>query len=64
VIGMAEGSFTGKKLADYRFPDALDAPPASNPRRIINGADGTDAKVAALHRKYYHALRLAEGKTA
>jgi predicted chitinase len=64
VIGMAEGLFTRRKLADYQFPDALELPPAINPRRIINGPDGTDAKVADYHRKYYNALRLAEGKTA
>jgi putative chitinase len=56
VIGMVEGLFTGKSLSDYIFPDALDAPPAHNPRRIINGPDGTDAKVAALHRKFLKAL--------
>jgi len=64
VIGMAEGLFTGKKLSDYQFPEALELPPALNPRRIINGPDGTDAKVADYHRKYYNALRLAAEKTA
>jgi hypothetical protein len=56
IIGMVEGSFTGKKLADYRFPEALDAKPEQNPRRIINGPDGTDSKVASLHRKFLRAL--------
>jgi len=56
VIGMVEGSFTGKRLSDYLFPNALDAPPAHNPRRIVNGRDGTDAKVAELHRKFLKAL--------
>jgi len=56
VIGMVEGLFTGKRLSDYLFPNALDAPPAHNPRRIINGRDGTDAKVAELHRKFLKAL--------
>jgi putative chitinase len=56
IIGMVEGSFTGKKLSDYLFPNALDAPPAHNPRRIVNGRDGTDAKVAELHRKFLKAL--------
>jgi len=56
IIGMVEGSFTGKKLSDYRFPEALDAKPEENPRRIINGPDGTDAKVAELHRKFLRAL--------
>jgi putative chitinase len=56
IIGMVEGSFTGKSLSDYLFPNALDAPPAHNPRRIINGRDGTDARVAELHRKFLKAL--------
>lgn len=56
VIGMRDGLFTGKKLADYRFPDALNAKPDSNPRRIINGKDGTDATVAAFHRQFHAAL--------
>jgi putative chitinase len=64
VIGMVEGLFTGKKLPDFRFPEALELPPALNPRRIINGPDGTDAKVADYHRKYYNALKLAGEKTA
>jgi len=59
IIGMVEGLFTGKKLPDFRFPEALELPPALNPRRIINGPDGTDAKVADYHRKYYNALKLA-----
>ncbi|PZQ82648.1 MAG: hypothetical protein DI549_10730 [Ancylobacter novellus] len=56
VVGMAEGLFTGRKLADYSFPAALDAPAKSNPRRIINGVDGTDAKVASAHRAFVAAL--------
>jgi len=46
VEGMRDGKFTGKKLSDYQFPEALSAPPSQNPRRIVNGQDGTDAKVA------------------
>jgi putative chitinase len=53
VIGMVEGLFTGRRLADY-FNDTTDDPP--NARRIVNGPDGTDAKVAALHRKFLKAL--------
>ena len=56
VIGMRDGLFTGKKLADYRFPAALDAPPKSNPRRIVNGVDGSDAEVAKFHRQFHAAL--------
>ena len=30
VVGMKHGLFTGKKLSDYRFPDALDASVSKN----------------------------------
>ncbi|WP_332717308.1 glycoside hydrolase family 19 protein [Pelagibacterium mangrovi] len=56
VVGMRDGLFTGKKLSDYVFPSALDAAPAKNPRRIVNGQDGTDAKVARYHRAFHAAL--------
>jgi predicted chitinase len=56
VEGMSEGKFTGKKLSDYAFPEALSAPSARNPRRIVNGRDGTDAKVAGYHRAFAAAL--------
>ncbi len=59
VRGMRDGMFTGKKLADYRFPDDLSAPPARNPRRIVNGQDGSDADVAAFHRQFAEALEWA-----
>lgn len=59
VRGMRDGVFTGKKLADYRFPDDLSAPPAQNPRRIVNGQDGSDAEVAAFHRQFAGALEWA-----
>ncbi len=59
VVGMRDGLFTGKKLADYTFPAALDAPPKSNPRRIVNGQDGSDAEVAKFHRQFYAALAKA-----
>ena len=62
VIGMAEGLFTGKKLADFSFPGALDASATSNPRRIINGVDGTDATVAKAHRAFFAALTAAGWK--
>lgn len=59
VIGMSEGLFTGKKLGDYNFPAALDASPSSNPRRIVNGVDGTDVEVAGYHRAFVSALQAA-----
>lgn len=57
VIGLRDGLFTGKKLADYSFPEALDAPPSKNPRRIVNGKDGSDAEVAGFHRQFHKAMR-------
>jgi predicted chitinase len=59
VAGMRDGLFTGRKLADYSFPAALDAPPAMNPRRIVNGQDGSDAQVAKFHRQFAAALTKA-----
>lgn len=59
VVGMKEGLFTGRKLADYRFPDALDADPGQHPRRIVNGRDGTDDEIARNHRAFYAALMQA-----
>jgi hypothetical protein len=56
VKGMREGTFTGRKLADFDFPFAIDAPPAQNPRRIVNGVDGSDAEVAGFHRQFAAAL--------
>ena len=59
VAGMKFGIFRGKKLADYKFPDALDAPPSRNPRRIVNGNDGSDREVAQNHRVFLAALEAA-----
>jgi hypothetical protein len=59
VVGMKEGLFRKLKLSDFRFPAALDAPPGRNPRRIVNGNDGSDAEVAASHRAFAAALRAA-----
>jgi predicted chitinase len=59
VVGMTRGLFTGKKLADYQFPADLLNPPAKNPRRIINGKDGTDSKIANFHKVFYYALAKA-----
>jgi len=56
VIGMRDGLFTGKRLADYLFPDALGAAPSKNPRRIVNGKDGSDVEVAKFHRQFHKAL--------
>lgn len=60
VEGMSKGMFTGKKLSDYTFPQDLDNLPSDNPRRIVNGRDGTDRKVAGYHRGFAKALE--EGK--
>jgi hypothetical protein len=59
VRGMRDGLFTGNKLADYNFPEALNAVPAENPRRIVNGKDGSDAEVAQFHRQFARALQAA-----
>ena len=56
VVGMRDGLFTGKKMSDYTFPAALDAAPKNNPRRIVNGQDGSDAEVAKFHRQFHSAL--------
>ena len=56
VKGMRDGMFTGKKLSDYDFPSALDNPPRTNPRRIVNGQDGTDDKIRAMHFAFVWAL--------
>jgi hypothetical protein len=56
VEGMRDGKFTGRKLSDYRFPEALSSPPDLNPRRIVNGRDGSDADVARFHRQFAAAL--------
>ena len=61
VVGMRDGLFTGRKLADYRFPQALSSPSQQNPRRIVNGADGTDALVARHHRAFFDALEAGGG---
>jgi hypothetical protein len=56
VEGMRDGKFTRRKLADYDFPDAIHNPPNANPRRIVNGRDGSDAEVAASHNMFATAL--------
>lgn len=64
VIGMRDGKFTGKKLADYNFPAAITAPWQHNPRRIVNGKDGTDARVATYHQAFHGAIVEAGGVTS
>lgn len=59
VEGMVRGLFTGKRLADFDFPAALDDPPGMNPRRIVNGKDDSDAEVAKFHRQFASALEAA-----
>lgn len=56
VVGMSEGMFTGKKLADYAFPASLSTVPDKHPRRIVNGKDGTDSKIKSYHLAFYAAL--------
>ena len=56
VFGMLRGAFTNKKLSDYGFPNAVEAPPEYNPRRIVNGKDGTDKDVARYYKVFRQAL--------
>jgi hypothetical protein len=57
VRGMRDGMFTGRKLSDYDFPAAINNPPSTNPRRIVNGKDGSDADVAKSHIMFAAALQ-------
>lgn len=63
VVGMRDGLYTGKKLSDFDFDKELlkaDRPGGQfGPRRIVNGVDGTDKKIAAYHRAFYAALTAA-----
>jgi hypothetical protein len=56
IVGMVEGMFRNRKLSGYVFPRDLDNPPDTNPRRIVNGKDGSDAEVAKSHRAFFKAL--------
>ena len=56
IVGMVEGHFTGRKLADY-FNGDTDNPAGA--RRIVNGPDGTDALIARMHREFLDALNAA-----
>ncbi|MDZ7824682.1 MAG: hypothetical protein U5K75_12070 [Ahrensia sp.] len=60
VQGMRDGLFTGKKLSDYKFPSDANNPPNSNPRRIVNGQDGSDEDVAGYYAVFAAALRKGE----
>lgn len=60
VVGMSEGLFTGKKLSDYKFPEDLDNKPRENPRRIVNGVDGSDSEVKGYHMDFYNALSVSQ----
>lgn len=70
VEGMRDGRFRtwpdGRpiRLSDFDFPAALDLPPARNPRRIVNGQDGSDREVARYHRAFAAALQQAGWGTA
>lgn len=55
VLGMTEGWFTGRKLADY-FSDRFDDP--VHARRIINGLDRAET-IAGFYREFLHALLCA-----
>jgi putative chitinase len=61
IVGMVEGLFTGRKLSDF-FNDDTDNPAGA--RRIVNGPDGTDALIAAMHREFLDALKAAGYGTA
>ena len=55
IFGMAQGWFTGRKLADYFGPHGADW---FNARRIINGTDHA-ADVAAAAQHFWAALKAA-----
>jgi hypothetical protein len=59
VTGMRDGLFTSRKLSDFGFPADLGAPVSRNPRRIVNGNDGSDAEVARFHMAFAEALEAA-----
>lgn len=58
VIGMVEGLFTGKKLGHF-FNATTDDP--INARRIINGPDSTERRIADVHQRFLLALTSASG---
>lgn len=61
IVGMVEGMFRRDSngpiaLTRFTFPGALHNPVSTNPRRIINGQDGTDVTVARYHTAFHSAL--------
>lgn len=54
IIGMMEGLFTGRELADY-FNDTDNDD--VNARRIVNGPDGSELVVRRMHRDFLAALK-------
>jgi predicted chitinase len=59
VVGMRDGMFTGKSLRDY-FNESLNDPEGA--RRIVNGPDGTDKKIAGYHKAFLDALKASSWK--
>lgn len=62
IVGMVEGLFTGRSLRDVKWdePDPKRrARAVRGARRIVNGPDGSDAEVAAMHEAYVAALLAA-----
>lgn len=57
VIGMEEGAFTGKKLADYLTGWRGDKQSFINSRRIVNGTDKADL-IAGYAMQFQNALEL------
>lgn len=60
IVGMVEGRFTGKKLADY-FNRSKDDPEGA--RRIINGTDKASL-IAGYHRAFLDSIRAARAEEA
>lgn len=56
VVAMTRGLLTGKKLSSFTFPDDMSDIPSKNPRRIVNGSDGTDKDIAGYANVFYTAL--------
>ncbi len=58
-LGMTDGTFTGKKLADYFNADTSDW---YNARRIVNGLDRAQL-IAGYGLGFYRAMLVADGET-
>lgn len=62
IVGMDDGHFTGRGLREVKWdePDPKKrARAVSGARRIVNGKDGSDGEVAAMHEAYVAALLAA-----